>query len=232
MRSGGAEARHSADLSREIAVRLQFWAKADSFEPGNTASLLICSRDCEDEASWAVLKVWEDGEDDGIYRLYDFNLPGGMLTSKFEIMFRTGIFDLQDWLFVDDIKFVSSVPGPTPTPTRIPVARRPAAPRTINLTAENFRFTPSSVSVKAGTQATFNATNTSSTPHTFTVVPSKLDKSKFFVNLVLPTLNHTDSKTITIERGTTSLYFYCTIGGGAPNSHEDRGMWGTITVSN
>ena len=155
LRSGGAEAKRSADLSRETNVRLQFWAKANSFEPGNTASLLICSRDCEDEASWVVLKVWEDGEDDGIYHFYDLIIPGGMLKSKFEITFRTGIFDLQDWLFVDDIRFVSSQPGPTPTPTRIPVAKRPAAPRIINLTAKNFKFTPKSLSVKAGTQVTF-----------------------------------------------------------------------------
>ena len=249
-RASSSEARRSVDLSRETNVRLQFWAKARLFLPGDKAEASICSQDCADDANWTVLKTWVDGEDDNTYRLYNFPLPRHMLTREFWIKLRTGPSDSEPRLFIDDIVFVSTVPGPTPTPTLTPPPPPPTdipipTPRTINVSAKgatsSVAFIPSTIDVSAGEKVKFVVKNTSDPSanpasrrtHTFILVPSKTDKaSKIYTSLGLPLPNVTvTSDVVTIPTGVSSLYYYCNIGQGTPQSHELLGMSGTINVS-
>ena len=127
LRAGATEARRSVDLSRETAVRLQFWAKADSFEPGDHAEALICSHDCRDDANWTVINSWVDGEDDNTYRLFDFALRPDMLAKEFWVRFRGSMSGADALVSIDDVTFVSPMPGPTPTP--LPTPTPTATPR-------------------------------------------------------------------------------------------------------
>ena len=191
-RSASSEARRSVDLSRETSVRLQFWAKAQLFLPGDEAEASVCSQECGDDANWTVLKTWVDGEDDNTYRLYDFPMLRQMLTKEIWVKFRTGPSESEPRFFIDDVVFVSAMPGPTPTPTLTPPPLSPTdipipTPRTINVSATgttaSVDFIPSNIATKAGEQVIFTVRNDSDPTanpasrrtHTFIVVPSKVD---------------------------------------------------------
>ena len=235
LRARGSEARRSVDLSRQTAVRLQFWAKAGPFEPGERAEALVCSRDCEDEANWILIKSWADGESDSVYLFFDFALAPNMLTKEFWVRFRTGVSDTERWLFIDDISFVSPMPGPTPTllPVPTPFPSGPETgptptpvPITINVDAGDFFFEPDKIFVESGQEVTFTVTNVGAELHTFVIVPSDSaqDKLQPFINVgFLPGGGVTDTMIIPPE--VSSLYFYCAIVG-----HESSGMFGTIEV--
>ena len=139
IRAGRSEARRSVDLSRETAISLQFWAKADAFEPESQVGALVCSRDCADDANWTTVKSWSDGVDDIIYRPYGFAIPSDMLTREFWIRFQIGLSDTPASLFIDDVKFVSPMPGPTPTPTPTPTPRPAPAPTPIPTRQSNIQ---------------------------------------------------------------------------------------------
>ena len=187
------------DLSRESSVRLRFWAKTDSFESRDTAEVLACAGECADDGDWTLLKRWVDREDDNTYRLYDFRLPDELLTDDFMVEFRSGMSNDSDWLFVDDIAFVSADPGPTPTPPPTPIptptrtprptkkpTRAPTpAPETVVVDIPGFIFNLSDSSVRAGAKVTFTVNNNHGIPHTFTLVPSAAQKGTKLVNVEL-----------------------------------------------
>ena len=191
-----SEARRSVDLSRETDVRLQFWARTDSFEEGEEAEILACSHSCDADASWNVLKTWVDGEDDNIYRLYDFSLPRDMLVKEFWVKFQTDMSANDDWLVVDDLKLVSAIPGPTPTPTPTPIpveppppapepTPTPIPPQTITVTVTEislveYHFNLSSEEVVGGGEVTFIFKNDKNNllVHTFTLLRSLSDADK------------------------------------------------------
>ncbi len=180
-------------------MRLRFWAKTDSFESRDTAEVLACAGECADDGDWTLLKRWVDREDDNTYRLYDFRLPDELLTDDFMVEFRSGMSNDSDWLFVDDIAFVSADPGPTPTPTPTPIptptrtprptkkpTRAPTpAPETVVVDIPGFIFNLSDSSVRAGAKVTFTVNNNHGIPHTFTLVPSAAQKGTKLVNVEL-----------------------------------------------
>jgi len=183
--ASSTEARRSADLSRETSVRLQFWARADSFEPGDLAEALVCSQGCEQEASWVVLKSWVDGEDDNTYRFHDLALPRAMLAKELWIKFRARMSDTDDWLYIDDVALVSPMPGPTPTPTPTPIPPAPAppppapAPQTSDVQAnDSLRFVPQDITIKVGD--TVRWTNVGQIPHTITFSDQSIPSDSFF----------------------------------------------------
>ena len=93
----------SLDLSGQSNVRVQFQAKADAFDPGDVARLLV-----DDGGGFAVVKVWVDGDDDNIYRAYDFDLSSFTMASEVFIAFDSGISAASGKFFVDDLEVVRS----------------------------------------------------------------------------------------------------------------------------
>ena len=239
LQGAGSRAQRTVDLSRESSVRLQFWAKADSFESTDDAEALICSGGCADDADWTTLRrwvdgeEWVDGEDDNTYRFYDFPVPGSMLTEEFQVGFWSGMSGDTDWFFVDDVTLVFPVPGPTPTLTPTATPRPTPSPRptkkpkpvdvAVTLT-DQFRFQPSSITVKAGASVTFIVSNTDQfRNHTFTVVPTESQKSPKLVDTGEVNTGGSATRTKRFTRG--QYYYYCTVPG-----HELAGMKGTLTV--
>jgi len=85
-------------------------------------------------------------------------------------------------------------PAPTPKPSEVP------APESVAVEIKDFLFSPSTLSVKAGTKVTW--TNTDSAPHTVTSDSGTTLNSK--------TLSNGDSYSVTFEEAGTIAY-HCAI---------------------
>ena len=168
--------------------------------------------------------------------MHRFVLPGEVLTKEFSLRFVADMSGEDDWVFIDDVAFLSAMPGPTPTPTPTPQptptftprpTRTPVPTVKVNITMNaDFSFGRDRSSVRAGRRVTFVAVNEDNLRfHTFTVVRSKEDKAQEFANIGLDP-GQAASRTITAPSGVSSLYYYCTVPG-----HEPLGMFGTLTVT-
>jgi len=104
LRSSTGYATREVNLSGRTGVRLQFWAKADSFETGENARLLVSSNG----TTWTTVKTWVDGEDDNVYRFWDLDLSAYPLTSTFWIAFDANMAQTSDYFYVDDLNIVMS----------------------------------------------------------------------------------------------------------------------------
>jgi hypothetical protein len=89
------------DLSGRTNVRLQFWAKANSFESDEYVDCFVY-----DGVDWHIVQTWEDGDDDNIYRFYDIDLSGYNMSDEFYIAFDTEMSDDDDYLYIDDMAVV------------------------------------------------------------------------------------------------------------------------------
>jgi len=94
----------TVDLSDAVSARLQFWAKANSFESGEEAYCLISP----DGTHWTTVHTWVDGDDDDVYRFYDIDLSPYELTSVFWIAFEAGMSGKKDYFYVDDLNIVGT----------------------------------------------------------------------------------------------------------------------------
>jgi hypothetical protein len=93
----------AVDLTGQTDVRLQFWAKANSFEPGETASCSIY-----DGSSWNTVQTWEDGDDDNTYHFYDIDLSGFAMSSEFYVAFDAEMSGNNDYPYIDDLAFIAT----------------------------------------------------------------------------------------------------------------------------
>ena len=109
MRNNTGIAVRSVDLSTTTDVRARFWGKSDSFEAGETATFAIS----EDGISYTVLRVWEDGEDDNVYRFEDIplDLSSFSTTTNVRIRFQSNMSGVGDQFYIDDLKLVSQAIG-------------------------------------------------------------------------------------------------------------------------
>ena len=106
--TGSDTAKRAVDLTGKTDVRVQFRAKADSFESGETATMSVSP----DGVVFTVLRVWEDGEDDNVYRFEDIDITVAT-SSAFWIAFSANTSGVGDLFFVDDVKIVSrALPAP------------------------------------------------------------------------------------------------------------------------
>jgi hypothetical protein len=107
--TGSDTAKRAVDLTGKTDVRVQFRAKSDSFEPGETATMSVSP----DGVNFTVLRVWEDGEDDNVYRVEDIAVVGVATSSEFWIRFSANTSGVGDLFFIDDVKIVSqALPAP------------------------------------------------------------------------------------------------------------------------
>ncbi|MFH1003352.1 MAG: hypothetical protein V1780_04330, partial [Chloroflexota bacterium] len=95
------------DLSGQTDVRLQFWGKANSFESGEFAEALVSP----DGSNWTVVKTWVDGDDDNVYHYNDIDLSAFTMSSQFWIAFDAEMANNTDYLYIDDIKIVTTAVG-------------------------------------------------------------------------------------------------------------------------
>ena len=98
LRSSTGYVDRALDLSGKTSVHLQFWAKADSFEAGETATCNIY-----DGVAWDTVHTWVDGNDDNIYRFYDVDLSGYNMYNQFYITFEANMSGTGDYFYVDNI---------------------------------------------------------------------------------------------------------------------------------
>ncbi|MFC1951225.1 hypothetical protein ACFLXN_02320 [Chloroflexota bacterium] len=106
LKSVNESAKRSIDLSGKSSIHLQFWAKANSFEPGDETVCQVSA----DGIVWDTVQKWTDGDDDNIYRFYDIDLSSyAPYSSSFWIMFDANMDQVNDWIFFDNvvIKFVA-----------------------------------------------------------------------------------------------------------------------------
>ena len=108
LRRGNGHMERDVDLSGKTNVRLQFWAKASSFETGETAT---CSVD--DGGGLTVVRLWEDGEDDDVYRFEDIDLSSFTMSATFLIVCDANMSGAGDQFFIDALEVVSQA-FPTP----------------------------------------------------------------------------------------------------------------------
>ena len=97
LRSSTGYATREVNLSGKTDVRLQFWAKANSFESWENAQLLVSSNG----STWTTVKTWVNGEDDNVYRFWDFDLSAYPLTGTFWIAFDANLSGTGDYFYVD-----------------------------------------------------------------------------------------------------------------------------------
>ena len=103
MTSSNAYVDRAVDLSGRTDVRLQFWAKANSFEYGESAECYIY-----DGVDWHVVETWVNGDDDNVYHFHDIDLSSFNMSSQFYVCFDTDMSSAFDYLYIDDIELVAA----------------------------------------------------------------------------------------------------------------------------
>lgn len=99
LRSSTGYVKRSVD-ARGPSANLQFWAKARSFEGGETAECLISPNGTD----WTAVQTWVNGDDDNVYHFFDIDLSAYTLTSQFWVAFQANMSGTKDYLYIDDLK--------------------------------------------------------------------------------------------------------------------------------
>jgi hypothetical protein len=99
LRSSTGVVSRSVNLSQQISAHLRFWARAESFEPANTA---IC-RVSPDGSTWTTVKPWPQSVAAVFYLYYDFDLNSYGLPAAFYISFVGNMNSTSDFFYVDDL---------------------------------------------------------------------------------------------------------------------------------
>ncbi|MCH8222742.1 MAG: LPXTG cell wall anchor domain-containing protein [Chloroflexi bacterium] len=124
VRRATGRAERPADLRGQTNVHLRFWAKADSFEEGETARVEISP----DGNAWTVLFTWTEDDADNQYHFYDLEVADGNFTEDFFVAFDADMNGGNDRLYIDNLAWVAvdvADPDPTPTPIPTPVPPTP-----------------------------------------------------------------------------------------------------------
>lgn len=103
LRDNTGNATRTVDLSGQATVQLQFYAKADNFEPGAEAYCLISSNGSD----WSTLYTWVNGDDDNQYHFYDIDLTPYELSSEFYISFQSNLANEWDYFYIDNLVITS-----------------------------------------------------------------------------------------------------------------------------
>jgi hypothetical protein len=107
LRSSNAYIERSVDLSGKSDVHLQFYAKVDSFESGDTMRCMVSP----DHADWTVVKTWDRNDSDNIYYPVDIDLSSFEMSSEFWIAFDSGESWIFDYFYVDYLS-INGMGGP------------------------------------------------------------------------------------------------------------------------
>ncbi|UCC17068.1 MAG: hypothetical protein JSU58_00505 [Dehalococcoidales bacterium] len=97
LRGANTYVERSVDLTGKNDVNLQFYAKVDSFEAGDTMSCLVSS----DYVEWTVVETWDSDDSDNTYHPFDIDLSPFEMSSEFWIAFDSGVNRNNDYFYVD-----------------------------------------------------------------------------------------------------------------------------------
>jgi hypothetical protein len=100
IRGSNAYLDRAADLSGYTNLRLQFYAKARSFERNDEMYCLVSP----DDTHWTVVQVWRNGDDDNQYHFFDIDLSPYEMSGEFWIAFDSEMGDNSDYFYIDDLK--------------------------------------------------------------------------------------------------------------------------------
>lgn len=100
LRSNNGYARRQVNLSSATGPYLYFWAKANSFENGETAQVKVST----DGVNWDILRTFVNGEDDNTYHQYAFDLSGYGSPPVFYVAFDANMNDTNDYFYVDNVE--------------------------------------------------------------------------------------------------------------------------------
>jgi len=104
LRGASAYIERSVDLTGKSDVHLQFFAKADSFEAGDTITCLVSP----DYIDWTEVETWDSSDSDNIYHPVDIDLSTFEMSSEFWIVFNSGMDKNNDYFYVDDLSISGS----------------------------------------------------------------------------------------------------------------------------
>ncbi|MCH8088603.1 MAG: hypothetical protein IH955_01155 [Chloroflexi bacterium] len=87
------------DLFGKNSVRVQFWAKADKFSSGDTATLSAST----DGITYEIVETWTISDSDGEYHFFDIELPASSYSSTSFIAFDSNMSDKKAKFFIDEL---------------------------------------------------------------------------------------------------------------------------------
>jgi hypothetical protein len=104
LRGDNAYVERSVDLTGKSGVHLQFFAKVDSFEGGDTMRCLVSP----DYLNWTEVEIWDSSDSDNLYHPVDIDLSFFEMSSEFWIVFESGMDKNNDYFYVDDLSISGS----------------------------------------------------------------------------------------------------------------------------
>ncbi len=154
-----SNASRSVDVSGASSVRVEFWAKLESFESSDTAQVLVNGN---------VIQAFANGDDDGIYRFYSIDVTPYLSGSTLDLEFDGTMSSSFDRFFVDDVTIISDAGGSPPpesteTPTPPPSTSTPTATPPPN-TATPTATPPPNTATPTATPPPSTATPTATLP--------------------------------------------------------------------
>lgn len=101
LRKANEYALRRVNLSGMSGASLRFWAKVDDFEVGDTAEFRISDNG---GGAWVSMETWVDGDDDNVYRYYEYDISAYMPSDEFVIAFDAEMSGPDDYFYVDDLE--------------------------------------------------------------------------------------------------------------------------------
>lgn len=102
LKNNVAEAKRAVDLSQDINVYLDFWAKAEYFENNATADCKISS----DGITWTTVHTWTANDNDGVYHHRLISLAPYQMSGWFWISFNMNIGNTGGNFYVDKLRVI------------------------------------------------------------------------------------------------------------------------------
>jgi peptide/nickel transport system permease protein len=103
--------KRSFDLSNtlEVGPHFTFQAKAVSFADGDEATCLVSA----DGVNWRTAAIWENGDDDGTYHLYEIDLTTdpNWRSRNYWIAFEADMSSSDANFYIDEVAVALSAPG-------------------------------------------------------------------------------------------------------------------------
>ncbi len=103
MSKSNSYAARAADLSGQSGLRLQFWAKVNSFEGGDSIDCLVSP----DDETWTTVQTWTSADSDNTYHFYDIDLSLFAMSDEYWVAFQSGMNHQNDYFYVDDLKITA-----------------------------------------------------------------------------------------------------------------------------
>lgn len=105
--SSGLFSSRSADLAAQQNVHLRFWSRLSRVDLSHRAIVFISG---DSGLTWQVVKELTWAESDGVYRLYDIDLSGFVMSANFAVGFYRLMSPLTDRWHIDDVELATPAP--------------------------------------------------------------------------------------------------------------------------